>query len=395
MFKKSIAALAAISLLNGCAEENAQEAVEDAPVATEQPAETAEPNEQTAAQQAIANFRLPPFPDYPEPQTELSEEDSGVIYYPAKSPYDFSVVLNDYENAPATTGKGTLVLPENASAENPVPAMVLLHGSGGIKAGREFRYAELFAENGIAAFVVDYYEPRGVTDETPYTIKTMAATETDVISDAYSALKILATHPAVDAERIGVTGYSYGGMGTRYALDKRMKDIMAPNAAPFALHIDVYGPCHQNTGSKETTGAPYLAIYGDNDNSVDPAACEIVQADIREGGSSVERHIIEGAGHAWENDEPQYEWPGAYIRGCTFSFEPETGHFMINDQKAAQPTPGMTRDERARVRMGLGELAAPCIGQGYLVGNDPETDKKAKAIMLEFMKRHFAESAAD
>ena len=392
---KVLALFAAALLLAGCQQENKPEPKQESPEATEPQTESTESAEQSAAQKAIAEFRLPPFPDYPEPQAELSAEDSGVIYYPAKSPYDFSVVLNGYENALSTTGKGTLVLPEGASPEDPVPAMVLLHGSGGIKPGREFRYAELFAENGIAAFVVDYYEPRGVTEETPYTLKTMAATETDVISDAYSALKILATHPSIDADRIGVTGYSYGGMGTRYALDKRLKDIMAPDTAPFALHIDVYGPCHQNTGSKETTGAPYLAIYGDNDNSVDPAACEIVQADIREGGSSVERHIIEGAGHAWENDEPQHEWTGAYIRGCTFSFEPETGDFIINGEKAAQPTPGMSRDERARIRMGLGELAAPCIGQGYLVGSDPETDKKAKAIMLEFMKRHFAEGAAD
>jgi len=37
----------------------------------------------------------------------------------------------------------------------------------------------------------------------------------------------------------------------------------------------------------------------------------------------------------------------------------------------------------------LGELAGTCVGQGYLVGSDIETDKKSKAIQLDFMKRVF------
>ena len=49
----------------------------------------------------------------------------------------------------------------------------------------------------------------------------------------------------------------------------------------------------------------------------------------------------------------------------------------------------MTRPQRAMVRAGLGELAGTCVGQGYTVGSDPETDEKSKAIQLDFMKRVF------
>ena len=332
---------------------------------------------------------LPPFPDYPAPVTELSADQDGVIYFPAKSPYDFSRVLFGFNDLPGMTGKGTLILPEGASSDAPVPAMVILHGSGGIKKGREFEYANWFAENGIAGFVADYYEPRGVTEETPYVMKTMAATEVDVISDAYSALNILSTHPAIDAARIGVTGYSYGGMGTRYALDARIKQIMSPNVPGFALHMDIYGPCHQNTGSWETTGAPYLAVYGDKDNSVDPAACAIVQDKLRAGGSEVEAHIIEGAGHAWENASPLGEFGGGFVRGCEFSFDPDTGAFLVNGEAGFQPEPDMNRAERAAVRAGLGSLAGSCVGQGYTVGSNPEAHAESKAYQMAFMKRHF------
>lgn len=333
---------------------------------------------------------LPAFPELPPAQTELRADQSGEIYFPIKSPYDFSRVLNDYSELPQTTGKGTLVLPEGAGANQPVPAIVILHGSGGIAEGREFEYAKLFSENGIAAFVVDYYGPRGVTTDTPYVMKTMIATEVDIMSDAYSALKILGTHPLIDAERIGVTGYSYGGMATRYVLDDRLKSIMAPDVPRFALHMDIYGPCHQTMGHTGTTGAPYLAIQGDADNTIDTELCQVVYRDLETGGSAVESHVIAGAGHGWENTVPQYEFPGGFVHGCKFSFHPETGAFLVDGRSSRfQPEPDMTRNERAYVRSTLGELVGGCVGQGYTVGRNEDADAKSKAWQLDFMRRVF------
>lgn len=343
----------------------------------------------TSVAEAPKELPLPPFPEYPPAQTKLSADDAGMLYYPIKSPYDFARILNGYDALETHTGKGTLVMPKGASADKPVPAIVILHGSGGIQDGREMEYAQLFAENGVAGFVIDYYAPRGVTEQTPYVMKTMAATEVDIMSDAYSALKILGTHPAIDAERIGVTGYSYGGMATRYVMDDRLKNIMAPDVPPFALHMDIYGPCHQTLGHDGTTGAPYLAIHGDADNSVDPALCQEVYKDLEASGTPVESHVIAGAGHAWENDAPLSEFGGSFVRGCKFSFD-ENGTFLVDGKSGRfQPTPEMTRPQRAMVRAGLGELAGSCVGQGYTVGNNPEADKQSKALQLDFMKRVF------
>lgn len=344
---------------------------------------TPEPVGQTAKAER-PTLPLPPFPS-------AAETSKYPISFPTRSPYDFSRILNGYDALAIHAGKATLILPEGATTDSPVPAMIILHGSGGIKAGREFEYARLFADNGIAALVVDYYSSRGVTDDTPYQMKTMASTEVDVISDAYNALNYLNQNvPEIDPKRVGVTGYSYGGMATRYVMDKRLKEIIAPDVPPFALHIDVYGPCHQDTGSWETTGAPYLAIYGDNDNSVEPEVCAKVQDKLRWGGSDVTAYVMLGAGHAWENDQPLEEFGGAYVSGCNFSWDPKTGVFLVDGQAGEfQPTPDMSREERAALRAGLGKLAGKCVGQGYIVGSDPETDKKSKKIQLDFMKQIF------
>ena len=102
--------------------------------------------------------------------------------------------------------------PAGASAAQPVPAMVILPGSGGISPGREEEYAKLLNRHGIAAFIVEYYEPRGMTSDFSYMLRSGSVTEFDIVTDAYSALKLLSTSPAIDPKRIGLVGHSEGGI---------------------------------------------------------------------------------------------------------------------------------------------------------------------------------------
>ena len=331
---------------------------------------------------------LPDFPDLPPAQQQLQANQSGAIYFPTRSPYDFSELLTNYDAALQHTGMGQLTLPPGASAEQPVPAMIIVHGSGGIAEERENTYARLFAEHGIASLVIDYYAARGATPETSYLLKTLSASETDILVDAYSALKVLGTHPAIDAARIGITGYSYGGMVTRYALDSRIKDIVAPDVPRFAAHIDVYGPCHQRLGFDGSTGAPYLAIHGDKDNSVDPQECERVRGIIKAAGGPVENLLLAGAGHGWERDLPLGTYDFPYIHDCTFNFDPRTGLPLLNGQPTTTAAIGASRDERAFARADIMRTSPECVKKGYIIGKDEKSDTQAKAKMLEFMERY-------
>jgi len=338
---------------------------------------------------------LAEMPELPEPATKLTADSEGKIYFATKSPYDFSRLLIGYDKLPSHSGVGELFMPEGASADNPVPAFIILHGSGGIRPERETEYARIFNMLGIAAFVLDYYTPRGDATEEHYIRKVLSATESDIIVDAFSALKLLGTHPAIDAEKIGVTGYSYGGMVTRYALDPRLKQIIAPDVPPFALHMDFYGPCHQTLGEDETTGGAYLAIFGDQDNSVDPKACARVQETLKANGVSVESHMLKGAGHAWETSIERAMGDSPFVRGCEFSYDPKTGHPLVDGKPVAHPANNATRGERAFIRTAISIETPHCIGEGYIIGNDPKSDKKAKAIMTEFLKKQgFAKEEA-
>ncbi len=51
---------------------------------------------------------LPTLPTFTNVKTLLSAKDEGAIFFPSHSPYDFSVLLTDFDNALPSTGKGTL-----------------------------------------------------------------------------------------------------------------------------------------------------------------------------------------------------------------------------------------------------------------------------------------------
>src|SRR5690606_21109253 len=93
----------------------------------------------------------PSYPlTWPDPEQVLPLEPEAVTF-PSSSP--FSPV--DIGDAPETPSVASLYLPPGASAEEPAPAVIMLHGAGGVIENREHRYGRELASLGIAALVVD------------------------------------------------------------------------------------------------------------------------------------------------------------------------------------------------------------------------------------------------
>jgi len=335
----------------------------------------------------LAQASLPEFPDWPRPIADLSAGGEGEFYFASHSPYDFDILLRARPLPVPTTGFGTLILPKGADRARPVPAVVLVHGSGGISPGREMRVGQTLADAGIAAFVIDYYAPRGITKQTHYMAKVLAVTEFDAVSDAYAALELLSTHPAIDALRIGIMGFSYGGMAVRIAMDERVREAFTPEHPGFAAFVDTYGPCFQDWGTTRVNGAPLLTLRGSEDHSNDLEACAAREAELRALGVEVDARIYEGAGHAWENSTPRRLFEDSpYVAGCTIRYD-EKGHSWIGEIPIVDGDPADTRAERVVMRLASGGPMADCVGSGYVIGRDDETRKKATQAFLEFLTR--------
>ena len=111
---------------------------------------------------------------------------------------------------------GTLTLPEDASS--PLPAVVLLHGSGPNDRDESVGQTKLFrdlawnlAQKGIAVL---RYDKRTLTygaSITPEEMKTYTVKE-EALDDAAAAARLLASDPRIDANRIYLIGHSMGAM---------------------------------------------------------------------------------------------------------------------------------------------------------------------------------------
>ena len=327
----------------------------------------------------------PPLPELPNYQsvTELNEESSGEVYFSSRTPGDYKWLILSDKTMSTTIVQAQLFLPEGASADKPVPAMVILHGSGGILPSREIAYGKWMASHGIAGLVVNSYGSRGVTEQTPYGLRVAIVSDADEVADGYSALNFLNQHPAIQANKIGLMGFSYGGMATRAALDKRIYQNLASKVLPFALHLDYYGPCHFDLQTTETTGAPLFSLRGAEDKSNDLEACARTENNLRAAGSAIGSTIFPEAGHGWEMAREKKFVDTLNPAPCHQVLTKE-GDWNIDGEITQVPV--MTsREDKYHFRLGLlGKMQRKCMSKGYIMGQDKQTHQLSNMLLEQY-----------
>ncbi len=106
---------------------------------------------------------------------------------------------------------GELRIPKPGSER--LPAVILIHGSGGI--GRNVdAWATEINSLGVAVFILDTFTGRGIvnTGSDQSQLGPLA-----MMIDAYRALARLAQHPRIDPGRIAVMGFSRGAVAAVYS----------------------------------------------------------------------------------------------------------------------------------------------------------------------------------
>ena len=333
---------------------------------------------------------LPPLPKVAPlmAPTELHGDTQGDIRFKSSSPYDLDVLLSQPAKAEATMGMGKLYLPKGASEKKQVPAMVVLPGGAGAIPGRESEMAQMLADNGIAALLVDNFKPRGISEDMPYALKIMGTSEFDAVADAYAALKALNKHPAIDGWRIGVMGFSKGGIAARMSMDQRIRDKLAPKVAPFALHVDFYGPCYAMIPTQKTTGAPLVSFRAGEDASNDLVACAQQEAVLRSAGSDVSTVVYAKAGHDWESNKPREVNERPYLAGCTIEFD-DKDLPTVNGKTLIPAGSKPDRETRYQIRVQSGKALGDCVKVGYISGRDETARTLANRQLMQFLKAKF------
>lgn len=114
------------------------------------------------------------------------------------------------------------------------PAVILLHGSAGPSL-REGGYADVLNAAGFVTLEPDQWSARGLAGGASGRPRTVIET----LPDVFGARAFLAAHPAVDATRIGIGGFSFGGVATMLAATHKHNDRFLPGDR-FRAFMPVY-----------------------------------------------------------------------------------------------------------------------------------------------------------
>jgi len=214
------------------------------------------------------------------------------------TPDNFSDIYRDEWKVKPAEIFGTLYLPEG---DGPFPAVILYHGSGHPKRlGPWFKdLVPGLVGTGIAALVLDSYTNRDISSSAADQTKLSKATR---VVDAFQALKKLASLSMIEENKIGISGYSFGGTVAMVAADMRLVEAGLAGGKKFAAHLPVYPSCQSQFRTLKLTGAPMLFLVGGLDDYTPAKYCvSYVERMVAEGYNAMIK-VYPEAYHAWIND---------------------------------------------------------------------------------------------
>ncbi|PJI43845.1 dienelactone hydrolase family protein [Ferrovibrio sp.] len=271
-------------------------------------------------------------------------------------------------------------MPSPTARDGRVAAVMIGHSIGGWKDGSEGVYVKPLLKAGYAVLGLDHFGPRGIkrAADVPGAISPITP-----VSDALLALKLAATHPAIDPARIGIMGLSMGGITSEHsAYEFVRRKVLGNSDLKFAAHVPFYAPCanvFSNDGGPVTTGAPMLKLYGGKDETTPREKCERIDAIARAGepGLRWQSHWYADAYHAWENPavRPAFHPHHVNARQCPVTDFGSRLRFIDPDGR-----------ERP---FSIAELQS-CLkaSRGYSMGYSPEAAADAPKRMLAFFATH-------
>jgi dienelactone hydrolase len=213
------------------------------------------------------------------------------------------------------------------NGSGPFPGVLVLHGCQGYGSLEKATVNEL-ASLGYVALAIDTLKPQGLQNA----CKDRPAFRVSA-SYAVAALAWLATQPLVAANRLGIVGYSMGGIEILDVIDP----FQGAQQPPAGLRVAVayYPACTNRDGN---VSVPLLILNGSADDWAPPTPCQDLAETATAAGKQVQIVTYPGATHSF--NQPS---------GSTRIYE---GHTLTYDPTAAA-------DADARMKAFLAKYLTP------------------------------------
>jgi len=171
----------------------------------------------------------------------------------------------------------------------PWPLVVMIHEFWGLDEATVGK-ADLLASEGYVVVAPDLMRGRA-TRWLPSAIwQTLRTPDERVRSDLDAVLTAFAGHADVDATRLAVTGFCFGGrMALRYALER-------PEVAVTGVF---YGNVSDDVEALRRLGGPVLGVFGATDGSIPRSEVAAFERALAAAGVEHEVRVFDGVGHAF------------------------------------------------------------------------------------------------
>lgn len=308
----------------------------------------------------------------PSPTASLSDGRSGTVIFDSVTPRNTGDFLSHYATGNKVAISGELSMPGNGL--RPVPAVIILHGSSGVNPGDRV-WAQRMNALGYASFVVDSFTGRGIRNtEKDQTQLSMTAD----IADAYAALRLLATDPRIDKEKIAVMGFSRGGVAALYSSLEPFRAAATEGDLRFAAHVAFYPSCSITYDSAHLDGSPVLILVGGKDNYTPAAPCIDYAETLRSKGAQVTLKEYPDAWHGFDRPTSLRSIPLATsARECRGSYDLDTRTFtMVRNGQTLSGTSAVAESKR-------------CLTKGVTLGGDQQAREQSPAEVAAFLGAAF------
>jgi dienelactone hydrolase len=301
-------------------------------------------------------------------QAQIARQEFYALQSITLSDADFLIGKKD--GFPVTLA-GVLRLPKLGSEK--LPAVVLLHGSGGVggDGGMIDEWSRELNAIGIATFAGDSFSGRGIIE----TVSDQTRLgRLNMIIDAYRTLDLLSKHRQIDATRIAVMGFSRGAQSSVYSSLIRFEKMHGPAGQEFAAHIGLYTPCGTTYRGDDAVAKPIRLLHGTADDYVPIGPCRAFVERLSKSGKDIRLIEYPDAHHVF--DAPAFREPrklaaAPTTRGCLM-VEGDNG--TVLNQETKQPF----------------SYSDPSVETGPTVAYQEAASTQARAYVRGFLKQVFA-----
>ena len=206
------------------------------------------------------------------------------------------------------------------AGEGPFPAVVALHGCGGLAgrsgpvAGRYRDWGERLAAAGFVVLFPDSFGSRGLSSQCSVRVRSVR-TARERVTDAVAARHWLQNQKWVVANHVSVLGWQNGGGAALWTVRRRARLASSEGGPDFRSAVALYPGCRTLRQSEWSARVPTLVLVGAADDWAPATACEQMVASAR--GRSAQAQIVVYPGAYAEFDHP--DKPVGQLSGLAFT----------------------------------------------------------------------------